>query len=366
MTQLKRKKQDVRPIADPKSDAETEAQSISAKYIFLDIVSYSYGRSVEAQTEIISKLNDLVRECIAQFNISDDALIYLPTGDGICIALLAIEAPYDIHVQVPLSLLKRLDAYNKTTTDEMRQFKIRIGVNANVDNVVTDINGKRNVAGAGINLAQRVMNTGDGNQILVGEPVYETLRYREKYMDAFETFDARAKHGIKLRVYQLVRPHPGLDISVPTQFRVEEMAEPRLSKLAAYYFAHAIKNREFIKTNLHNHAPAGSPCCILLYMLAYDSAEASSCSDLDPHVPHIWGKGKMGMAEVFDHYHSLDYWITCDLADFFYRLHLQKFSEYFEREVYPLDRLFITREGQEKLRKEWPTIWKELGLPSTG
>src|SRR5712691_1684529 len=139
----------------------TEAQSVSAKYIFLDIVSYSHGRSVEAQTDIISTLNQLVRESVAGFEITTEKLIYLPTGDGICIALLDVESPYDLHIRLPLAILAKLLEYNQETFDEMRTFKVRIGLNANTDNLVTDINGQRNVSGAGINLAQRVMNTGD-------------------------------------------------------------------------------------------------------------------------------------------------------------------------------------------------------------
>src|SRR5713226_8089092 len=166
--------------------------------MFLDVVSYSFRRSVEAQTDIISTLNDLVRESVAQFNLAENQLIYLPTGDGICVVLLGVESPYDLLLQLSLTLLSRLDAYNQQATDDMRKFQIRIGLNTNVDNVVTDINGKRNVAGAGINLAQRIMNTGDGNQVLVGESVFETLRYREKYMQSFKTSSTTAKHGISL------------------------------------------------------------------------------------------------------------------------------------------------------------------------
>lgn len=55
-----------------------------------------------------------------------------------------------------------------------------MGINTNADNLVTDINGARNLAGAGINIAQRVMDSADGNQILVSHSVYDTLRDREK------------------------------------------------------------------------------------------------------------------------------------------------------------------------------------------
>lgn len=341
----------------------TEAQSISAKYIFLDIVSYSFGRSVEAQTEIITALNSVVRDSVAQFKVGDEQIIYLPTGDGICVALLGVEQPYDIHVQLALEILKRLEAYNVNTVDQMRNFQVRIGLNANVDNLVTDINGKRNVAGAGINLAQRVMNAADGNQILVGESVYETLRHREKYMNVFKSFNVTVKHGVRLRVHQLIGRSTGLDFSMPSQFEVQEDTEPRLSKLAAYYFAHAVLNKEFLKRSIYPIRNGWEPnaCIILLYMLAVDSVGASASSDTTVYTPHIWGAGKASLDEQFKHYDSYDPWVLHELSTFIDLTHLSDFETYFEPGRPPY-RHFITREGREKLRKDHPAIWKEFGF----
>jgi class 3 adenylate cyclase len=347
-----------------KKEINTEVR-VSVKYIFLDIVGYSHQRSVEAQADIIGILNKLVRDSVKEHHIDQERLIYLPTGDGICLALLGVETPYDILIRISLLILKKLDAYNEKTLDEMRRFKIRIGVNANVDNIVTDINGKRNVPGAGINLAQRVMNAADANQILASEAVYETLRYREKYMHAFNSFTAQIKHGVQLRVHQLVHSSPGLNTSVPERFDNQHETESPLTLLAAYYFAHAIKNREFLKTVARDHAGGSYAAVVLLYMLANDSAETSTSSELDPHKPRIWGFQVGQIIEQFKHYNSLDYWIICDLSGFVYDNHLAKYSKYFEPEVYPNDRLFINRAGQEKLKSEHPSIWKEIVLGST-
>jgi class 3 adenylate cyclase len=143
-------------------------------------------------------------------------------------------------------ILKKLATHNLETKNEMRKFKIRIGVNTNVDNLVTDINGKRNLSGAGINLAQRVMNAGDGNQVLVGDAVFETLRYREKYMQGFKSHQAEANHGMRPRVHQLIEPSTGLNILTPSEFKNEPRTEERLDKFVAYYFAHAIKHKDFL------------------------------------------------------------------------------------------------------------------------
>jgi hypothetical protein len=153
----------------------------------------------------------------------------------------------------------------------MRRFQARIGINANVDNLVTDINGRRNVAGAGINLAQRVMSTADGNQIMVGQPVFETLVQREKYLKAFRSYSATIKHGAVLTVHQFVETdRPGLNVEVPSQFREAPEEMLPLTKLAAYYIAHAIANAEFLKGQVAGGQDAYA-AVILLYFLARDS-----------------------------------------------------------------------------------------------
>lgn len=156
-----------------------------AKYIFLDIVKYSKNRSVEAQTHIIGVLNDLVTKSLDYFKIVSKDRILLPTGDGLCICIINGKYEYDIHVSIALKILENLNAYNNITIDEMRKMNIRIGVNQNLDNIVQDINKRRNIAGSGINFAQRIMSCAGENQILIGESVFHELSVREKYLDTF-------------------------------------------------------------------------------------------------------------------------------------------------------------------------------------
>src|SRR5688572_27393522 len=102
-----------------------DAKTIPAKYIFLDVVSFSRGRSVEAQSDIVHSLNDIVKKSLSAHNVTPERRIMLPTGDGICVALLNIEEPYDIHVQLALSILRLLQEYNANIEDESRRFEIR-------------------------------------------------------------------------------------------------------------------------------------------------------------------------------------------------------------------------------------------------
>lgn len=179
-------------------------QTVTGKYIFLDIVGYSYQRTVEAQTDIIDAMNNAVRKAIASLEIAKDRRVLIPTGDGVCVALLDVKDPFDIHLQLALKILELVDKYNQSQKDKMRQFQLRIGVNENIDNLITDINGNKNVAGAGITEAQRIMDQGSGGNILVGRTVFEQLRQRENYMTKFRKYPAVIKHNVKLDVYQFV------------------------------------------------------------------------------------------------------------------------------------------------------------------
>lgn len=173
------------------------------KYVFVDVVLYSVSRSVEAQTEIIATINKLVKEGLSEIDVDCD-VVFIPTGDGICVAIIDRLAAFDIHLRFALKLLERLSEYNSNCSDSTRKFEIRIGLNENVDNLITDINGHRNVAGPGINTAQRIMNLGDGGSLIISESVFETLRHREIYLGKFKRFSALVKHDVELTVFQYV------------------------------------------------------------------------------------------------------------------------------------------------------------------
>ena len=165
----------------------SEVLTVEAKHIFLDIVSYTLKRSVEAQSEIIGSLNEIVKTVIASHEVSEEHCIYIPTGDGMCISLINVFKPYDVHLQIALSILGKLQEYNESQKSEPRRFQLRIGINENTDNLITDINGAQNISGAGINLASRIEGLASQSQILVGNSVYEKLVQREEHMGAFKT-----------------------------------------------------------------------------------------------------------------------------------------------------------------------------------
>jgi len=188
------------------------------KYVFLDVERFTDNRSVEAQAEIVSVLNGIVLSALDGLKVTPGSRILLPTGDGICIALLHVADDLDIHLRLALVILSHLHDYNAGQSSEQRRFRLRIGINQNIDNLVTDINARPNVAGAGVNVAQRIMTIADGNQIMVAATVYDNLRYRERYTTAFREYSATVKHDVRLAVYQYIGVSEGLDTQVPRAF----------------------------------------------------------------------------------------------------------------------------------------------------
>lgn len=336
----------------------SEAITIPAKYIFLDVVGFTHERSVEAQTDIVHVLNGVVKSAVGDSGVPDDKNIFLPTGDGICIALLNIESPYDVHLQIALNIVKGVHEYSEATEDNMRKFQVRIGLSTNTDNLITDINGNRNIAGAGINTASRVMSKADGNQILVGETVYDTLRYREKYIAAFRGYWVKVEHDVLMKVYQFIAGgHIGLNINTPETFL--QVEEPKLTKLLAYYFAHAIKNRSFFITQLLSID--AYPSIVLLWFLARDSVIRSEATDINKPLYGTYKHGEATLEEQFKYYYSLDPNIVCSLAALILSKDLSQYKLYFDG-VGIIEYRFIKLEGVRKLKKEWPEIWAEFEL----
>lgn len=332
-----------------------EATTVHAKYIFLDVVDFTRNRSVEAQADIVYALNKVVESSVTEVALPKENLIFIPTGDGICVVLLNIESPYDAHLLTALSIVKGIDEHNNKTGSDMRKFKVRIGINSNTDNLITDINGSQNIAGAGISMASRIMGMADGNQILVGEPVFDTLRYREQYMSSFRPFSATVKHSVQIPIYQFIEDgHCGLDTNVPHAFQVKR-TEIVLEKKIAYYFAHAIRHKNLILERLGKfEAPSG---IILLWFLSMSAERTSEITE----IYKVYQAEEAFIEERFNYYNSLDRDMKQLLADLIIQEHLKKYEENFEH-TGTAEYLFINSKGKKKLALEWRNIWDEFEL----
>ncbi len=335
-----------------------------AKYIFIDVVGFS-KRSAEAQSDIVRAFNRIVHTVLENFEIiSDNDRILIPTGDGMCIALIASDLVFDIHICIALEILHALQRHNRETKDPNRKFDVRIGINQNTDILVTDINNRSNVAGAGINMASRVMDKADGSQILVSEAVHFQLQPSEHYMNAFQEFSATGKHNIRFRVYQYVAENiPGLDVTIPSAFRPSKSEVPTLPEETAYYMAEAILH----KADISRLKGSGKANVVLFGFLALDRYHSKKTPD------YISGTGPItkdfgSFDEQFAYYNTQDFYVCfmaerglIQLSDFF-GLQLAAFAECFEFHDELRHFEFVNEKGKQKLRDEWPSIWAEYDL----
>src|SRR6201993_2943803 len=138
------------------AEVKKEIQLEIAHLLLIDVVGYS-KRLVNEQIEVLQKLNQIVRssECFRAAEASDK-LVRVPTGDGM--ALLFFHSPEE-PVRCALEISR--------TLQEHPHIQLRMGVHSGPVNQVTDVNDKTNIAGAGINVAQRVMDCGDAGHILL-------------------------------------------------------------------------------------------------------------------------------------------------------------------------------------------------------
>jgi len=122
---------------------------------------------LDEQREIQERLTQIVRNT-NQVRAAEaaDKLIRLPVGDGM--ALVFFNSP-EAPVQCAIEISKKLKQYP--------QLKLRMGIHSGPVNEVRDVNGRANVAGAGINIAQRVMDCGDAGHILLSKRVAEDLAH---------------------------------------------------------------------------------------------------------------------------------------------------------------------------------------------
>src|SRR6201987_3448275 len=140
--------------------------------LFIDIVGYSKLLITE-QSEQMQKLRGIVRGT-EQFRLAEaeGKLLRLPTGDGGALVFRnSLEAP----VLCALEITKELQKH--PGSKEKPQLRLRMGIHSGPVNAITDLNEQVNVAGAGINVARRVMDCGDAGHILVSKRVADDLEH---------------------------------------------------------------------------------------------------------------------------------------------------------------------------------------------
>jgi TolB-like protein/class 3 adenylate cyclase/Tfp pilus assembly protein PilF len=178
-----------------------------AHVLFVDVVGYS-KLSINQQSETLRQLNDVVSRT-EQFREADQQgkLIRLPTGDGMALVFRADpEAPAQCALEISQAL--------KTKPD----LRLRMGVHSGPVHEVSDVNQRANIAGAGINVAQRVMDCGDAGHILVSKHAAEDLeQYDHWHPHLHDLGPCEIKHGERLQVVNLYTEDAG-NPALPLKF----------------------------------------------------------------------------------------------------------------------------------------------------
>ncbi|MBD0372013.1 MAG: tetratricopeptide repeat protein [Pyrinomonadaceae bacterium] len=168
----------------------------AAHVLFMDIVSFSLLTN-EQQRGIFDDLQEIVRAVIKEHvpRLRSNQLIRLPTGDGMALVF---------FTKSPVAAVKFAQQISSAFRDKHPQVKVRMGIHTGPVYRFKDINGKRNVIGGGINMAQRVMDAGDGSCILLTKGVAEFLLPSEEWKNKIRDLGkVKVKHGLSVRVFSL-------------------------------------------------------------------------------------------------------------------------------------------------------------------
>src|SRR6266699_2355717 len=180
---------------EPESYLEPEI----AHLLLIDVAGYSKLSNNE-QIELLQELNQIVRgtECFRAAE-GNGKLIRVPTGDGM--ALLFFHSPEE-PVRCALEISRALQ--------EHPHIQLRMGVHSGPVNRVTDVNEKTNMAGPGINVAQRVLDCGDAGHILLSEHVADDLAQYRHWQPYFHDLGkCEVKHGLHLHLFNLYKENLG-------------------------------------------------------------------------------------------------------------------------------------------------------------
>jgi TolB-like protein/Tfp pilus assembly protein PilF len=206
--------QNLRP-SEHSSDVKFEIGHV----LFIDIVGYS-KLLIDQQSELQRQLSEIVRDT-EQFRAAKKSgkLIRLPRGDGIALVFFnTVEAPVQCALEVSKALL------------DHPELKVRTGVHSGPINRVRDVDDRPDVAGSGINMAQRIMDCGDAGHILLSKRVADDLEEYPRWRPYLrELGECGVKHGVRLFVVNLYADELG-NPQQPKKFIEEQRTQSASTK----------------------------------------------------------------------------------------------------------------------------------------
>src|SRR2546428_2966893 len=190
------------------AEVQKEIELEIAYVLFVDIVGYS-KLLIDQQRRLLELLNQTVRGT-EQFRKAEanHRLITIPTGDGMALVFYNTpEAPVECALEISRAVKEHLE------------LKLRMGVHSGPVSGVVDVSGRANIAGAGINIAQRVMDCGDAGHVLVSKHMAEDLeQYGHWKRHLHDLGECEVKHGVRVAVVNLYTENLG-NPEVPQKFR---------------------------------------------------------------------------------------------------------------------------------------------------
>jgi TolB-like protein/class 3 adenylate cyclase/Tfp pilus assembly protein PilF len=195
-------------VQDTSAEPTPDLQLEIAHILLIDVVGYS-KLLVNEQIELLQELKQIVRST-ESFRAAEarNELIRVPTGDGM--ALVFFHSPEE-PARCALEISKALQDHPR--------IQLRMGVHSGPVNRVTDVNEKTNIAGSGINVAQRVLDCGDAGHILLSAHVAEDLaEYRHWQPNLHDLGECEVKYGLHLHLFNLYKDGLG-NPQVPEKLR---------------------------------------------------------------------------------------------------------------------------------------------------
>jgi TolB-like protein/class 3 adenylate cyclase/Tfp pilus assembly protein PilF len=181
--------------------------------LFIDIVGYS-RLLITQQSQQVETLRKIVRGT-EQFRLAEaeGKLVRLPTGDGGALVFLTTpEAPVLCALEIANELKKH------------PELRVRMGIHSGPVNAITDLNEQANIAGAGINIAQRVMDCGDAGHILLSKHVAEDLEHYPRWQPYLHDLgECEVKHGVRVSIVNLYGKDAG-NAALPARLAAQKQS----------------------------------------------------------------------------------------------------------------------------------------------
>src|SRR5712672_960526 len=180
--------------------------------LFIDIVGYS-KLLIHEQSERLQRLREIAR-ATEQFRAAEaeGKLLRLPTGDG---GALVFRNSPEAPVWCAMEIAKTLKNHP--------QLRVRMGIHSGPVNEIADLNEQANIAGAGINIAQRVMDCGDAGHILLSKRVADDLEQYPQWRPLLHGLgECEIKHGTRISVVNLYSDEWG-NAKLPEKFNPQQV-----------------------------------------------------------------------------------------------------------------------------------------------